>query len=255
MPFEINDEIVERLRTARSVAVLTGTGVAIESGVPTFRQCQTGEWASYTPTELATAQAFLRHPRRVWRWYDYRRKCIESREPGESHYALVDLEQYYFDFTLIAQSIDGLHWRAGSRELIELHGNLNRVRCFDCGDYAAGWDEEGEIPPHCGHCGGWLRPDVVWLGEGIPAHLLRLSYTAAERANVFLSIGTSADVPPAASLPLIAKRAGAFVIEINPNETALAVMADVWLQCKASEMLPLLVQHLTDNLSEREEGM
>jgi NAD-dependent deacetylase len=247
MAYEINDDVLTRLRDASSVAVITGTGVAAECGVPTFSQCHTGKWAEYAPTDLATAQAFLRTPRLVWDWYAYRREQIERTEPGASHYALVDLEQYYYDFTLITQSIDGLHWRAGSRTLIELHGNIGRVRCFECGAYTLSWDDEIERPPLCVRCGGLLRPDVIWLGEGLSSHELRRAYHAAERSQVLLSVGTSAEIRPAASLPLIAKRAGAFVIEINPVETALAVMADLWIACKASDVLPQIAELLNGN--------
>lgn len=255
MTCEIDEAIITRLRTASRVAVLTGAGVAAESGVPSARECLTGEWAQFDPTELATAQAFVRHPRLVWDWYAYRRRMIEDTNPGPSHYALVDLEQYYPDFVLITQNIDGLHWRAGSRELLELHGNIGRVRCFECGSYAQAWDDEIERPPMCVRCGGMLRPDVVWLGEGLPAHQLRLAYRAAEHAHIFLAIGTAASVRPAASLPLIAKRAGAFVIEINPDETALAVMADHWISYKPGEVLPELVRRLVGDLEVREEGV
>jgi NAD-dependent deacetylase len=255
MMFEIDQELVERLGKATCVTVLSGSGVAAESGVLTFREAQTGKWATFDRSELATAQAFLRTPRLVWEWYDHRRQQIEATEPGPTHYALVDLEQAYTDFMLITQSIDGLHWRAGSRDLVELHGNIARTRCFDCSGYANVWDAEGDIPPRCVRCGGMLRPDVVWLGEGLPAAQLRRAYRAAERAQVFLSVGTSAEVRPAASLPLIAKRAGAFVIEINPKETALSVIADRWLQCRAADVLPALVEKLEPHLKMREEGL
>lgn len=250
MAFEIEHRVMARLRDAERVVILTGSGVSTESGVPSFRECQVGEWADLDPVELASPQGFLQHPRLVWDWHSYRRQKIEATQPGPSHYALVDLEQYYADFLLITQSIDGLHWRAGSRDLLELHGNISRMRCFECGCHAYGWDEDGELPPRCAHCGGMLRPDIVWLGEGLPAADLRRAYQAAERAQVFLSIGASAQVRPAASLPVIAKRAGAFVIEINPDETALAVIADYWMQCKAGEVLPELVRHLQGELSE-----
>jgi NAD-dependent deacetylase len=254
MACDINPEIITRLVDARSVVVLTGAGVATESGVPTFRESQVGEWADYDPSELATAQAFLRNPRRVWDWYEFRRKHIEETVPSAVHYALVDLEQLYDDFALITQNIDGLHWRAGSRALVELHGNIGRIRCFDCGSHDAAWDEEGDRPPICVRCGGLLRPDVVWLGEGFSAHDLRRCYNASERAQVFLSIGTSAEVRPAASLPLIAKRAGAFVVEINPMETALAVMADLWISEPIGEVLPVLVSRVQEHFEAREEG-
>ncbi len=254
MAFHITNEVVERLRAAERVAVLTGSGVSAESGVPTFRNAQTGLWARYDPTELATPQAFLRNPRLVWDWYDYRRKIILAAQPNPAHYALVDLEQHYPNFTLITQNIDSLHWRAGSRELLELHGNIARTRCFECGTHAPGWDEEGELPPRCARCGGLLRPDVVWFGEGLPEQELRRAYRAAERSQVFLSVGTSAMVQPAASLPLIARRAGAFLIEINTEETALSVMADCWLQGKAGEVLPELVRRVIGAERSREEG-
>lgn len=248
----IPSEVVTHMRSAERVVALTGAGVSAESGIPTFRQAQTGLWAQYDPIELATPQAFLRTPRLVWDWYTYRRQIIAVAEPNPAHYALVDLEQHYPTFTLVTQNIDGLHWRAGSRDMLELHGNIERTRCFECGTYAQGWDEEGELPPRCGHCGGLLRPDVVWFGEGLPERELHLAYTVTQQVQIFLSIGTSAVVQPAASLPLIAKRAGAYVIEINPEETSLSVVADCWLQGQAGVILPELVRQVF-NLSENQE--
>lgn len=239
---ELATELIARLRQAQRVTVLTGTGVAREAGVPTVRESLVGEWADYDIVDLATQQGFLRNPRLVWEWYAYRRGIIELCQPGASHYALVDLEQVFDKFLLVTQNIDGLHWRAGSRELVELHGSIMRTRCFECGTYYTDWADDEAIPPICGHDGGLLRPDVVWLGEGHPAHELRRAYDAARMAQVFLSVGTTAQVQPAASLPLIAKRSGAVVVEINPDETALAVMADYWLRGEAHTVLPALVQ-------------
>jgi NAD-dependent deacetylase len=255
MAFVLHEDLLQRLRAARRVTVLTGSGVAAESGVASFREAQTGRWAAFDPTELATPQAFSRNPRLVWEWYAYRRTQIEALQPSDSHYALVDLEQVYPDFMLITQSIDGLHWRAGSRDLLELHGNIGRVRCFECGAYAHGWDEEGLLPPVCALCGGLLRPDVVWMGEGLPGYSLRLAYDAAQQADIFLSVGTSARVQPAAKLPLMAKRAKALVVEINPAETALSVMADYWIPYKAGDVLPELVRQLQGPLQSHEEGL
>jgi NAD-dependent deacetylase len=246
MTYIIPDAVIERFCTAQSVTVLTGTGVALESGIPTFRDAQKGEWAHVSATELATPQAFVRNPRLVWNWYLYRRRMIEAVQPGPIHYALVDLEQQYDDFLLITQSIDGLHWRAGSRDLLELHGNISRSRCFDCSSYQMGWDEESEVLPTCVRCGGLLRPDVVWLGEGLPELYLSKAYNATRRAQVFLSVGASPRVPPAASLPLIARRAGAYVVEVHTEETALSGIADCWLQSNASDVLQELVQRLND---------
>lgn len=245
------DEVIERLRAATRVAVFTGSGVSLESGVPTFRQAQTGQWADYEPSDLASPQAFLRNPRLVWDWYHYRRAQVEDTMPNAAHYALVDLEQYYPEFLLMTQNIDGLHWRAGSRELIELHGNIGRSRCFDCGTYADGWDEESEQIPCCMRCGGYMRPDVLWLGEGLPESDLRRCYHAAEHAQVFLSIGMSVSVRPGASLPLIARRAGAYLIEIDPEETALSVLANCWLQGTSGNVLQELVQYVVHDEKRR----
>lgn len=240
----IDPRALARLREAQRVVALTGLGLAQESGVPSVRESLGGPWAGFDLSELATPQGFMRNPRLVWEWYAWRRQAVEACVPGPSHYALVDLEQYYTDFTVITQNVDGLHWRAGSRNLVEIHGNIMRTRCFECGAYELAWDEEGELPPTCLSCGGLLRPAVVWLGEGLPSDELRRAYRVAEQAEVFLSIGTSASVQPAAALPLIARRAGAFVIEINPAETALAVIADSWLQDQGGVVLPALVQEL-----------
>jgi NAD-dependent deacetylase len=248
MAVELSAEVVGRLTTATRVVVLTGAGISVESGVSTFREAQSTEsWAQFDPTELATPQAFLRNPRLVWEWYEYRRQKIEETLPSAAHYALVDFEQYYTEFLLVTQNIDGLHWRAGSRELLELHGNIGRMRCFECGNRPSSWDDSGEKPPRCSLCGGMLRPDVVWLGEGISERRLRMAYDAAEHAEVFLSIGTSASVQPAASLPLIAKRRGAYVIEINPEETALSVLADSWLQGAITDILSDISHRLIRN--------
>lgn len=244
MPIELDAGLRDRLASVRRVAVLTGPGVAAESQVPTFEECQVGKFAHYTVTELATAEGFTRNPRLVWEWYAYRRKLLTELQPSAAHYALVDLEQLYDEFLLITQNIDGLHWRAGSRELLELHGNIERARCFECGAYVVGWDDEGSIPPLCPYDGGYLRPDVVWLGEGISQQFLQQAYTSTQQAELFLSIGASAEVQPTATLPLIAKRAGAFVIEINPQETAMALMADYWLPYRPGEVLPLVARTL-----------
>jgi NAD-dependent deacetylase len=235
-------EVVEHLRNAGRVAVLTGAGVSAESGLPTFRHAQTGLWSRYNPTELATPEAFLRNPRLVWDWYAYRRQMARESQPNPAHYALVTLEQHAANFTRITQNIDGLHRRAGSQAILELHGNLERVRRFDSGTVVETWDDDGQTPPRCPETGELLRPSVVWFGEELPQQELRMAYSAAEQSHLFLAIGTSAMVQPAASLPMIAKRAGAYVIEVNPEETALSVVADCRLRGKAGVVLPILVR-------------
>lgn len=240
----IPEELIAALADAHSVTVLTGAGVSAESGIPTFREAQTGLWAQYDPRELATPEAFMRNPRLVWEWYAWRRSLIEKAQPNLAHYALVDLEQGTPTFLLVTQNIDGLHWRAGSRDMVEMHGNIARTKCFDEGHLVDWWADTGEVPPRCPRCSGYLRPDVVWFGEGIPDHALRTALHAADQCDVFICVGTSAVVQPAAQLPLIAKRKGARIIELNPQQTALSVIADWSLQGSAGEILPEIVRLL-----------
>ncbi len=235
-------ELVEALRSARRVAALTGAGVSAESGVPTFREAQTGLWANYDPTELATPQAFRRNPRRVWEWYAWRRELVGRAKPNPGHLALAKLEQRVPNFTLITQNVDGLHRQAGSRAVIELHGNIHRTTCFDDGAVVESWPETDQLPPRCPRCGGLLRPDVVWFGESLPRPALEAAFEAAEQCDIFLSIGTSALVQPAASLPLVALQRGAVTVEINPNSTPLTPNVTYALPNPAGQALPALLQ-------------
>jgi len=241
---KISDDLIAALRAAERVVVLTGAGISAESGIPTFREAQTGLWAQFDPRELATPEAFVRNPRLVWEWYEYRRNMIQRAEPNLAHYALVDMEQGLPTFLLVTQNIDGLHWRAGSREMVELHGNIARTKCFDEGHRVDWWPESADVPPRCPYCGGYLRPDVVWFGEGLPEQALRQAIEAASTCDVLLCVGTSAAVYPAAQLPLIAKRHGAHVAEINPKQTAVSFLADWSLYGQAGEVLPALVRQL-----------
>lgn len=243
---EMPGNLIERLRRAERVAVLTGAGVSAESGVPTFRDAQTGFWANFKPEELATPEAFLAHPKRVWEWYAWRREKLAEVAPNPAHYALVALEAFFPHFTLITQNVDGLHERAGSREVICLHGNIARTKCFDAGhvvdDLTAVIAQEPEMrPPHCPECGSPLRPDVVWFGESLPFEAITEAYEAAAQCDVFLAIGTSGLVYPAADLPYHAQKSGATVIEINPEPTPLSEAADFLPRGKAGEILPDLV--------------
>lgn len=244
MVLDLPDDLMDALRKAERVVVLTGAGVSAESGVPTFREAQTGLWRQYDPRELATPQAFARNPRLVWEWYQWRRQLIEKARPNPAHYALVDLEQNIPQFLLVTQNIDGFHWAAGSRDMVELHGNIARTKCFDEGAPVDSWEDTGEVPPRCPHCGGPLRPDVVWFGEGIPAHALEAAWEASAACDVFLSVGTSAAVAPAASFPLLAKRHGAAVAEINPAQTSVSMVVDWSIRGRAGEVLPELVRNL-----------
>jgi len=226
------------------VAVLTGAGISAESGVPTFRG-PGGLWRSYRPEELATPQAFHRDPKLVWEWYDWRRQLIARCEPNAAHRTLAELERVLRHFTLITQNVDGLHRRAGSRRVVELHGNIWRMRCLNEGSAIEDHTVPlPEIPPRCPQCGGLLRPDVVWFGESLPPDALEAAFTASRNCGLMLVIGTSAVVQPAASLPLIAKEHGAYLIEVNPQPTPLSPYADETIREPAAVALPRLKERL-----------
>ncbi|MDX1688711.1 MAG: NAD-dependent deacylase [Candidatus Promineifilaceae bacterium] len=237
----IPEDLIATLRRAQKVTVLTGAGVSAESGVPTFRDAQTGLWAKYDPQELATPQAFRRDPKLVWEWYEWRRELIDEAEPNPAHYALAEMERHVPTFTLITQNIDNLHREAGSHDLVELHGNIRRNKCFEEDRAVTEWEPAEEGPPSCPECGGPLRPDVVWFGEALPQNALATAITATRTCDLFLSIGTSALVHPAAALPLEAVQNGARTVEINPEETPVSAWMDVILAGRAGELLPALV--------------
>ena len=233
-----------KIRSTRRIAVLTGAGISAESGIPTFREAQTGLWERYRPEDLATAAAFQRSPRLVWEWYAWRRELVASASPNPGHLALAEMEQRVQDFALITQNVDGLHQRAGSGThvpIIELHGNIQRTKCFDQGHIALTWEGD-ETPPSCPICGSLLRPDVVWFGESLPPQALQAAWEAASACEIFFSIGTAAVVEPAASLPYIALQAGALVIEVNPQSTPLTPNAHYCLQEPSGQILPRLVK-------------
>ena len=239
--------LAERVAAARHVMVLTGAGVSAESGVPTFRDAQAGLWSRFRPEELATAEAFADDPGTVWAWYEWRRDLVAAAQPNPGHYALVALEACVPAFTLVTQNVDGLHRRAGSLDPIEFHGNLFDNRCFDCGRPASDVERPCPTPPRCSHCGGLLRPGVVWFGEPIPSVALARSSAAAGDCDLFLSVGTSSLVYPAAGLAERAAAGGAALVEINPVPTGLAQQADFSWPAPAGEALPALVAAL-DNI-------
>jgi len=234
-------ELVEVLRGARRVVALTGSGISAESGVPTFRDAQTGLWARYDPQELATPEAFARDPELVWRWYAWRRGLVEGARPNAGHKTLADLERRAPVFSLVTQNVDGLHQEAGSSNVLELHGNIRRSRC-PVENVTVEPDEADPLPPLCPNCGSPLRPDVVWFGEALPTDGLRVASEAARSCDVFLSVGTSGLVYPAASLPYEALENGATLVEVNPDPTPLAPHADFAVRGRAGEVLPELVR-------------
>jgi NAD-dependent deacetylase len=240
-PLAFDPALLDALRSARHVVVLTGAGISAESGVPTFRDAQTGLWASFRAEDLATPGAFRRNPRMVWEWYAMRREALATVEPNAGHRALVTLEQRVARLTLVTQNVDGLHARAGSRAVIELHGNIARVRCSGDGRVADSWASDTRVPPHCAHCDRLLRPDVVWFGEQLPPEALSAAQRAAAGCDVFLSVGTSTEVYPAAELPFRALEAGACVVEVNPDVTPLSARATWALRGPAAVVLPRLV--------------
>jgi len=237
----IPQSLAGAIARARSVAVLTGAGVSAESGVPTFRDAQTGLWAQFDPQKLATPDAFRRNPKLVWDWYAWRRKLVAKAEPNAGHRALAVLEGRVSDFVLITQNVDGLHRRAGSRNVVELHGNIGRVKCSRENTIVEHWTEVGDEVPRCAGCGALLRPDVVWFEETLPPDALQAAEDAARRCQILLVVGTSAEVYPAAALPAYAKSAGATIVEINPNPTPLSDAADYVLRDPAGAVLPALV--------------
>lgn len=237
----IQEDLIQQLRNARRVVVLTGAGVSQESGLRTFRDTQTGLWAQYKPNELASPEAFRRDPKLVWDWYAWRREAVKAVRPNPGHYALVEMERRVPQFTLITQNVDGLHLMAGSQHVLQLHGNIQRVRCADCYTFTEVWDDDSESVPRCKVCGGLLRPDVVWFGEALPRDQLEAAVAAARSCDLFYSIGTSGVVQPAASLGFAAHNRGAVVVEINMEPTPLTPKANYFLQGKSGEILPQLV--------------
>ena len=234
-------ELARALRRARFVAALTGAGISAESGLATFRDAQTGLWARFDPRELATPAAFVRNPKLVWDWYAWRRERVAAARPNAGHVALAELELRVPEFLLVTQNVDGLHQRAGSRRVVELHGSIARVKCSREGAIVERWEAEPGEVPRCANCGAFLRPDVVWFEEMLPPEALASAEDAARRCDLLLVIGTSAEVYPAAGLPLLARKHGARIVEINPNATALSTHADYVLRGASGAVLPRLV--------------
>jgi NAD-dependent deacetylase len=246
---EIDQGLLDALQNAKHVLVFTGAGVSAESGIPTFRDALVGLWARFDPAALATREAFRRDPTFVWGWYEWRRMQVYNAQPNLAHRAIAELSAIVPKLTLVTQNVDDLHERAGSIEVIHLHGSLNKPRCFACARFAIDPlpppDEpiEGRHlePPRCSHCGGKLRPGVVWFGESLPTQALAQSFAAAKDCDVLLSVGTSGVVEPAAQIPDIAWRAGATVVHINPDAKCVRNAREFWLGGRASEVLPQLL--------------
>jgi NAD-dependent deacetylase len=243
---EVTDDLLTLFDGARSVAVLTGAGISAESGVPTYRGGGSSEiwtWRGRPVTELSSAELIASDPKLVWEWFDFRRGMLKDVKPNPGHYALGAWEQRFEEFTLVTQNIDDLHRQAGSLNLLELHGNIWRARCLRCSSvFDARESPLEQNPPLCFVCGGPARPDVVLFGELLPAGVFERAEVAAAQADLFFVVGTSAVVYPAAGLPIMAKQAGARVIEINPEKTDVSFYVDVTILGKAGDILPQFIK-------------
>ena len=246
----ITDSLRSALRSTQHVVVFTGAGVSAESGIPTFRDALTGLWERFDPAELATADAFRRDPALVWGWYEWRRMRVLQAQPNPAHLAIVELARHVPQLTLVTQNVDDLHERAGSKDVIHLHGSLQQPRCFACSRVpadplpAADEPEGGRRlePPRCMHCGGRLRPGVVWFGENLPVAAINAAFRAAGECDLLLSVGTSGVVYPAAQVPQLASEAGATVVHINPQGEAVRGAREHLLALPAGQALPALIR-------------
>lgn len=230
-----------QIRGAKKIVFVTGAGISQESGIPTFRG-KDGYWRKYDPMQLATIDAFYKNPKLVWEWYEDRRKNILAAHPNRGHMAISDLARYR-DVVVLTQNIDGLHQRAGSKQVFELHGSIIRIKCTVCGFKDDITDSFGELPPRC-KCGEILRPDVVWFGETLPQDVWRDAINHARICDVMIIAGTSLAVSPANTLPIFAKQNGATLIEINPEETAMTEDMDLSLRETSANALPHLISLL-----------
>ncbi|MGE5649605.1 MAG: SIR2 family NAD-dependent protein deacylase [Bacillota bacterium] len=235
-------DLLDKLRGAHHIAVFTGAGVSAESGIPTFREAQTGLWSNFRAEDLATPEAFRRDPFTVWKWYEWRRDLMREVRPNPAHLAIAALEQRVPHVTVITQNVDGLHHRAGSTDVIELHGNIWNNFCFHCRQPGEPAASASDVPPRCAHCGGMVRPGVVWFGESLPAPAWHRAAEVSEHADVFFCIGTSSLVEPAASLPRYAQSCGRTVIQINPEATLHDGFARHVLRGKAGHIVPELLR-------------
>lgn len=235
------------IRSARYLVILTGAGVSKESGVPTFREAMDGLWARYDPQQLATPYAFRANPQLVWEWYEWRRGLVGESKPNAGHIALAQLERLHTgDVLTVTQNVDDLHERAGSEHIVHLHGNIACNKCFDnCQGEPTLIENldptDQSVPPRCPHCGGMVRPDVVWFGETLPVHAINRAIEASQLCDVMLVVGISGLVNPAAQLPMLAAQNGAAVIEVNPDTTPITPVAKVKLTGASGELLPQVI--------------
>lgn len=239
---DFRKDFIDKLKEAKSIVFFTGAGISAESGISTFRG-KDGIWNKLKPEELANFNAFMKNPNMVWEWYQYRRKIINESRPNPGHYAIAEFEKYFDDVCVITQNVDNLHGRAGSSRIYELHGNIERNFCVDCGAYynSANYSFTDEAP-RCDKCRGLVRPDVVWFGEMLPQEVFAEGEKKAEWSDICFVAGTSAVVYPAAYIPISAKKNGSFVVEINIEETDFSNYADYSIYGKSGEVIPLILE-------------
>jgi NAD-dependent deacetylase len=244
----IPDQLIDRLKTADRIVFFTGAGMSAESGVPTFRG-EDGIWEKLKPEELANFNAFIRNPEIVWEWYKHRKKIMADIIPHKGYGVIARMERLFTHVTVITQNIDNLHRRAGSTDVIELHGNIERNYCVTCGEpYTDQKILESAAVPRCEKCGGLVRPDVVWFGENLPEDEWDRAIRSAGSADVLFSVGTSAVVYPAASIPQYARRSGTYCVEINPEPTQLWSSMNSSIQEKAGDALVALEEKIIESI-------
>jgi len=240
--------IVKQIKDAKKITFFTGAGISKASGIPTFRG-KDGLWNKYSASELATMNAFIKNPKLVWQWYNYRRKLIKQAEPNAAHLSITKIESLFKDnFTLITQNIDSLHKEAGTKNIIELHGNIFEVKCMHCGKVYKDYKiyEDSEMVPQCRYCKkGRLRPNVVWFGENLDRDILDEAMKKSALCDVFIAVGTSGVVQPAASLPKIAYDNGAFIVDINIEYSAVSIYSNETVIAAAQDTLKAIVEKLT----------
>ncbi len=254
---KLPEEIINRLQNAERVVVFTGAGVSAESGIPTFRDALTGLWENFDAEELASARGFKSDPALVWGWYEWRRMIVMRAQPNPAHLAIAKLASLVPQLTLVTQNVDDLHERAGCLDVHHLHGRINKPFCFACRrpyEYPPGMPDEPDggrrlDPPRCSHCNGKIRPGVVWFGENLPDAEWKNAINETRSCDVFLCVGTSLLVQPAAQLPYLASKHGALSIQINPNPTPLNVKGGIDLNGAAGDVLPWLVELMANRKS------
>ncbi len=238
-----SEKFLKKLEEAKSLVFFTGAGISAESGIPTFRGAG-GIWNKLKPEELANFDAFLKNPEMVWEWYQYRRKIVEEAEPNDGHKVIAELEKYY-NVTVVTQNVDNLHRRGGSNTVYELHGNIERNFCIDCGKFfeieEVKFDDK---TPRCPECGGLVRPDVVWFGEMLPQDVFSAGEKAAANSDICFVVGTSAIVYPAAYIPITARESGALIVEVNIEETDLSRYADYSFFGEAGKIMPEILKEV-----------